>query len=143
MGGYPYSEPAVQIVGTYFGSSRFRYVKGDSHITVPAHARNRTKHARCDVLLVDGDHSSSGALDDLKNMRVLAKPGAVVLVDDVQEGPGAALSEAERLRLAHVESWHIFTRSAVGDRSNSCIRRVRPPVWACKEGWGWAVARYI
>lgn len=142
IGGYPYSKVAVQIVSTYFGR-RFRYVQGDSHVVVPAHARNRTNRWSCDVLLVDGDHSAVGSLEDLKNMRILAKPGAVVLIDDVQEGPGKALSEAERLNLARVESWHTFNRSTVGDRHNPCIRRVRPPMWACHQGWGWAVARYV
>ena len=54
------------------------------------------------MLLVDGDHGYRGALQDIRNMRALAKPGAVLLVDDLDEGPGPALRQAQAEGLVEI-----------------------------------------
>ena len=56
----------------------------------------------CDVLLVDGDHTRCGAHADIINMRQLSKTGTILLIDDLNEGPGAALWRVERDRLVEV-----------------------------------------
>ena len=76
-------------------------------------------------------------------MRQLAKPGAVLLIDDLDEGPGPALQRAEREHIVKVLERRMFNRSRVGDPDNPCIRRVRRPLWNCKSRWGWAAARYL
>mmetsp|Transcript_24828 Transcript_24828/g.50382 ORF Transcript_24828/g.50382 Transcript_24828/m.50382 type:complete len:113 (+) Transcript_24828:54-392(+) len=110
-------------------------------VQVPAFARNHGK--LCDVLLVDGIHSYAGALQDIKNMRALAKPGAVLLVDDLDEGPGPALEAAIASGLVELIERFMFNASTVGDPVNPCIRRVRVPLWNCKRHWGWAATRYL
>ena len=61
----------------------FQPVLGNSRVLMPDFGRknNGTLRRACDVLLVDGDHSYAGAYADLINMRQLAKPGAVLLID--------------------------------------------------------------
>lgn len=95
------------------------------------------------MLLVDGDHGYRGALQDIRNMRALAKPGAVLLVDDLDEGPGPALRQAQAEGLVEILERRMFNASTVGDEVNPCIRRVRAPMWNCKNTWGWAAARYL
>ena len=67
----------------------------------------------CDVLLVDGDHGYRGALQDIRNMRALAKPGAVLLVDDLDEGPGPALRQAQAEGLVEILDIRMFNASTV------------------------------
>ena len=112
------------------------------------HCRRRLRprppqRSSCDVLLVDGDHGHRGALQDIRNMRALAKPGAVLLVDDLDEGPGPALRQAQAEGLVEMLEMRMFNASTVADELNPCIRRVRAPMWNCKKAWGWAVARYL
>ena len=112
------------------------------------HCRRRLRprppqRSSCDVLLVDGDHGHRGALQDIRNMRALAKPGAVLLVDDLDEGPGPALRQAQAEGLVEMLEMRMFNASTVADEVNPCIRRVRAPMWNCKTTWGWAVARYL
>ena len=73
----------------------------------------------------------------------LAKRGAVLLIDDLDEGPGPALAQAERDGVVEVIERRMFNRSTMGDADNPCLRRVRPPLWSCKAHWGWAAARYV
>ena len=144
LGGYNYVRDAQQMVATYFGR-RFVPYLGNSLVRVPELGRspNGTLQGACDVLLVDGDHRYKGAHADLLNMRRLAKPGAVLLIDDLDEGPGPALAQAERDGVVEVIERRMFNRSTMGDADNPCLRRVRPPLWSCKAHWGWAAARYV
>ena len=140
LGAFPYTAPAEALVRLYFGN-RFHYHRGDSTRLVPAFAHNLSRS--CDVLLVDGDHRYSGALEDIRNMRALAKPGAVLLLDDLDEGPGPAIEKAMAEGLIELTERFMFNASTVGDAVNPCIRRIRPPFWNCKKHWGWAAARYL
>ena len=134
----PYSATAAEIVTTYFGPRRFEYHRGDSHITVPAFAN---QHGRvCDIVLVDGDHSAHGAFADINNMRDVARRGAVLLIDDIIDGPGVALRRAaDEKIISHVE-WHRYDKQS---RANPCVRRVRGARFLCLQAWGWARSRYV
>tara|TARA_B110001452_G_C15232565_1_gene426872 strand:- start:307 stop:2625 length:2319 start_codon:yes stop_codon:yes gene_type:complete len=148
IGSFPYVEPAQKLVRSYFGD-RFHPHLGDSVLEVPAIIRKQGPpgapgHFQCDVVLVDGDHTRCGAHADIINMRQLSKTGTILLIDDLNEGPGAALWRVERDRLVEVLERHSFNEtSRVGDADNPCIRRVRKPHWHCPKEWGWAVARYL
>ena len=78
------------------------------------------------MLLVDGDHGYRGALQDIRNMRALAKPGAVLLVDDLDEGPGPALRQAQAEGLVEILDIRMFNASTVADEVNPCLRTLRP-----------------
>ena len=93
LAGYLYTMPAMELVQDYFGE-RFHFYRGDSTKLVPAFARNAS-HS-CDVLLVDGDHRFKGAFADIKSMRKLAKPGAVLLIDDLDGARAASNPHATR-----------------------------------------------
>ena len=68
--------------------SRHTIIFGRSEDTVPAFAQTHAALGRIlDVVLVDGGHSFKCAYADLKNLALLARPGAIVLVDDVMLKP--------------------------------------------------------
>ena len=135
----PYVLKNAQLVRTYFGTERFHFHRGDSHITVPAFA-SAGGQGICDILLVDGDHRQLGAYRDIFNMQRLAKRNAVLLIDDIDGPPGDALRKAESEGIVKVSQWHVYNRS---DVRNPCVRRLlREPVLHCQEKWGWAMASY-
>ena len=87
------------------------------------------------MLLVDGDHSYRGALQDIRNMRALAKPGAVLLVDDLDEGPGPALRQAQAEGLIEMLERRVFNASWAGSEGGgrldlilrfSCVKAFTP-----------------
>ena len=156
LGDRPYTAEAVRLLQSYFGPERLIYMRGDSTKTVPAYTES-ADHLMCDVVLVDGDHSAKGAYRDLINMGRLAKPNAVLLIDDINEGPGKALRGAERDNIVRDVDWHEYNATSP---ENPCIRRVRPNIdpslrrfaktygpsqghWHCSPHWGWATARYV
>ena len=58
--------------------------KGDSRETVPLWAPGFVANgSKCDIVFVDGLHSKKMTLADAQNMRVAAKPGAIVVMDDI------------------------------------------------------------
>jgi len=65
---------------------RAELIAGNSNHTVPAFA---LRHARlkCDILSVDGWHGSPEVYWDIRNMRLLAKPSALLVVDDMERAP--------------------------------------------------------
>lgn len=58
------------------------FIDGDSHQTIPMFF-SRNPQAQFDMILVDGDHSEAGALDDLKNVIPHLAPGGVLVFDDI------------------------------------------------------------
>ncbi|MDH3691927.1 MAG: class I SAM-dependent methyltransferase, partial [Gammaproteobacteria bacterium] len=64
------------------------FVSGDSHSTLPAFisglaASERTKDGIFDVIVVDGDHSATGAQQDLELCAPLVKSGGALAFDDL------------------------------------------------------------
>lgn len=65
------------------------FYQGDSRHTVPEFmAKNGT---RFDWILVDGDHSPEGAMNDLENAVKLVSEGGVIVFDDIVEFDGVKL----------------------------------------------------
>ena len=148
LGDRPYTAEAVRQLRLYFGADRLDYHVGDSKITVPAYA-STPGYSMCDVILVDGDHTKEGAYIDVVNMNTLAKPGAPLFIDDINEGPGKALnrSEGEGIvnSVSRLQYWKLSSE-------NPCTRRVRlhrsrnkrkNGLWHCNPKWGFATARYL
>ena len=79
---YKATRIAIPFLGEAF-PGRFNVTAGNTATTLPAAAK---EGLRCDVISIDGDHSFSGALRDLTNMRHLGKAhtGSVVIMDDLQ-----------------------------------------------------------
>ena len=93
----------------------------------------------CDMLLVDGDHSSSGAFKDLINFRAAAAPTSILVVDDINADPGEALRWAQARSLLRVsEVYGPFDAPSI---YNPCMRASRGSSLCLS--WGFAVGRYV
>eukprot|EP00930_Biecheleria_cincta_P002341 TRINITY_DN103350_c0_g1_i1.p1 TRINITY_DN103350_c0_g1~~TRINITY_DN103350_c0_g1_i1.p1 ORF type:complete len:278 (+),score=35.33 TRINITY_DN103350_c0_g1_i1:119-952(+) len=80
IGQFPYTRGNSKLMKELF-PDRFEYISGSSTETVPAFAEERPE-VKCDVISVDGDHSTEGTLADLANFRKLASCRNWVLMDD-------------------------------------------------------------
>ena len=95
---YDYSKAAKAHIDDLF-PRRHTLIEGDSHSTVSAFAES-DPDIKFDVIFVDGDHSVEGARADLADLRQLATPDTVVVMDDITpwlwfgEGPTQAWKEA-------------------------------------------------
>ena len=133
-----YSWPVANLLSTAFGS-RFTLHPGNSRATVPQWSTELGSGAPpCDMLLVDGDHSLTGAVADLQNFRPLSAKGAPVVVDDIATAPGAALNSLERSGLLHVrENYGPYDPPS---RFNRCLRTFNRGQMCLP--WGFSVAEY-
>ena len=77
---------------------------------------------RCDVASIDGDHSYDGALQDLQDMRKLARAGGVVVMDDLWCAAGWCG--------APTKAWTTAIRSGLVEQ-DGC------EVLGCCSGWCW------
>jgi hypothetical protein len=83
LGVHEYSKPALEILKQMYANTgaQIDVEWGKSAETVPAfHVRNPTK--KYDIVIVDGDHSFESCHKDTLNMRALAKPGSMLIIDD-------------------------------------------------------------
>jgi predicted O-methyltransferase YrrM len=58
------------------------FISGDSHKTIPEFFQ-KNPTMQFDLILVDGDHSREGAIDDLVNVIPHLSPGGILLFDDI------------------------------------------------------------
>jgi predicted O-methyltransferase YrrM len=140
-----YSWPVANILSTAFGH-RFVMHPGDSRVTVPQWAAEQRAAASsagggvsCDVILVDGDHSLSGASADLHNFRPLASPGAPVIIDDTATAPGAALKALAKAGELRVHE--NFGPYDPPSRFNRCLRTINRGAMCLP--WGFSVGEYV
>ena len=81
--------PQVWTMASYLQrefSGRLHIIIGDSRTTVPSYfnAKRSTASLTCDIISVDGGHTSDAPLKDILNFaRVASQPYNVMLVDDV------------------------------------------------------------
>ncbi|MFI8569601.1 class I SAM-dependent methyltransferase [Rhodococcus sp. NPDC078407] len=132
LAAYAYSADAKAHVDEHF-PGRHTLIQGDSHTTVKAYAKQHPD-VRFDVIFVDGDHSVEGARADLDDLRALATPDTVVVMDDITpwlwfgEGPTQAWQEAvDSGRILHTQYF----------RDGEPVDAVTPPA-----ARAWAEGRY-
>ena len=65
---------------------RAEYIAGDSNHSVSSFARMRP-HFKCDLLSVDGWHGSPEVYWDITHLRLLARHGAPLFLDDMERSP--------------------------------------------------------
>eukprot|EP00440_Ansanella_granifera_P075754 gb/GFBE01082202.1/.p2 GENE.gb/GFBE01082202.1/~~gb/GFBE01082202.1/.p2 ORF type:complete len:276 (-),score=50.07 gb/GFBE01082202.1/:133-960(-) len=80
IGQFPYTRGNSKLMKELF-PDRFEYIEGDSQSSARAFAEQRPD-VKCDVISVDGDHSTEGTFADLENFRKLASCRNWVLMDD-------------------------------------------------------------
>lgn len=78
----PWSYENANFMRETYGN-RFSFIPGDSFLTVP-HFRAENPDVFCDIILVDGAKEPEDyRYNDILNFRQLAKPGAILLLDEV------------------------------------------------------------
>lgn len=89
LGSHEYVAKASEQIQFNF-PRRHTLVLGDSRNTIPAfpHA------SHCDIVFVDGGHDQATALADIRNFGSIAKPAAVIIVDDCRSEDGSPASRA-------------------------------------------------
>jgi hypothetical protein len=94
LGEHPYVKPADELIKAKFHGRHFLTL-GDSTKTLKhaalADSGPLPHGTKCDFVFVDGGHSLEVATADIRNFMLLAKPGAMLVVDDCGEvgRPGA------------------------------------------------------
>ncbi len=139
LAAHGYTEPCAAHLALLFGD-RFRFVAGDSTVTVPQLAAG--DGSRFDLVLVDGGHDEATCRADILNSRLVAASGALVVVDDLMphEGWGVWVTHVwealvEDGVLVEPEVWRALPgalepqREQGGEAVQECDRR-------------WGVARY-
>lgn len=77
---FPYTRGNLLLMKDLFGD-RFEYVLGPSATSIPEYHRLHPE-VKCDIISVDGDHSTEGTFADLANFRELSSCRNWVLMDD-------------------------------------------------------------
>lgn len=80
IGQFPYTVGNLHLMKDMFGD-RFDYILGPSEKSVPEYHK-RHPDVKCDVISVDGDHSTDGTFADLANFKPMASCRNWVLMDD-------------------------------------------------------------
>jgi len=96
--GMPFSPASRSFISAAF-PGRVTYHAGDSKKTVAEYARSVAAGAAppCDLWFVDGDHGGETPRLDFRNAMAAAKPGAIVVADDVTVGWSAVKRSWEEL----------------------------------------------
>jgi len=116
LGKHKYSQLANEWLSARF-PGRLLVVMGDSLQTVPTFHTMFT-HEKCDIVFVDGGHTSQQAWEDLTHFKELvdlgrnASNGHILLVDDTNmPGVGEAWAQAQAQGIA-VEDGHVLSHNA-------------------------------
>lgn len=103
LGDMPWARKQAALLSRAYGT-RFKAVFGRSNETVPRFVdgqsngqSNGQRATQCDVAFLDGGKSEAMRLADLRNVRTLARPGALLLFDEITT-LACANGEGERVR---------------------------------------------
>ena len=83
LGAEPYSESSQAFIHRLY-PGRVTYHKGDSRLTMKAHAKavREGLASECDLAFIDGNHLRLGPLLDLQYTFLFSRDGALVIADD-------------------------------------------------------------
>lgn len=95
------SLPTAEKMEREFGD-HFHIVWGDSKKTLK-NANETMSGQKCDLIVVDGEHSRNGVVNDLQNLLVVAEKGAIVFGDDCAPYKGTVPKSEEML-----DGWNSF-----------------------------------
>lgn len=84
-GALPYTATAIRLVERLY-PKQMHLTKGDSRVTTPKFASERGRV--CDVMSIDGGHEADVITKDLDAAIKMSKPGALLLLDDMNEHLG-------------------------------------------------------
>ena len=84
IGAHSYTKSAAEILARHFGS-RFDFIQGDSSIVLPELVTQNKKYG---LIHIDGGHTQSQCLADLRNAIQVSRPFSTrILLDDAQAQP--------------------------------------------------------
>ena len=129
---FGYSWPLARLLNESMGRRLVVY-EGSSDVTLKA-ACAVPPAIPCDVVFVDGSHIRRQVRKDLQRMRCIGRPGALIMVDDVQTGAGDALNETEGI----LEDVQYFGPYPPRHANNPCMST---PQGDMCFSWGFATAR--
>lgn len=164
--GAKYSQSAYHLLKMGF-PRRFEIFIGSSYPKAgePGHVVEYAKKIKqglapkCDVLLIDGDHSYNGTLKDIQNAEQLVACNHVVFMDDVYPlqsmQPGKAMSFAASEQNSG-KPWALTVdeehQSPTRTKANPCLRFgdsvaclanwKEDECQACYKNWGFAISHY-
>jgi predicted O-methyltransferase YrrM len=133
IGSHPYISIAKKIIDRKF-PGRHALVYGDSTRTVPKFERENPS-IKFDLIFIDGGHEYATAKADIVNMKALARPNAIVIIDDLMpwfswgEGPTQAWMEA-------IQSGLIIQKEMFKD--GKVVSAISPP-----GSRSWALGNYV
>jgi predicted O-methyltransferase YrrM len=133
IGSHPYISIAKKIVDRRF-PGRHTLVYGDSTSTVPEF-KSKNPGMMFDLIFIDGGHEYATAQADISNMKALAHPYTIVIIDDLTpwfpwgRGPTRAWMEA-------IQSGLIIQRELYKD--GKPVSAIAPP-----GARSWAVGNYV
>jgi len=81
LGQFPYTISNAALMRQFF-PDRFFIIYGASQSSFPGFVERAEPGFRCDVFSIDGDHSTNGTFQDLKNFRSIASCRNWVVMDD-------------------------------------------------------------
>lgn len=86
LGEHAYTRPATSYIQTRFPTMSLEFQYGNSLTQIPRWLEaNRDQQGTYDVVHVDGGHTKECITSDLLCGYLLAKPGGLVIVDDLQD----------------------------------------------------------
>ena len=84
LGEHKYSEPCANYIQSVYPDTAMQFVWGDSRTMIPRWIQaNPAAIGTFDVVHVDGGHTPECATSDLFGAYLLAKPGGIIIVDDI------------------------------------------------------------
>ena len=112
---HPYTAHAVAYLSSMY-RERFVFMAGDSLVKVPELASMHPEQ-KFDLIFIDGNHNYDYCFRDIVNARALARPNALILIDDY-ENPDVqrAIRKCRELRIIEVRHIH-QSRDPQGFRS--------------------------
>lgn len=128
IGVHKYIEIGKRYIDQLF-PQRHNLILGNSLKTIPAYT-NQHPSEKFDIILIDGDHSYEGALEDIKNCKALCKSNTILIMDDVVHNDEFQRSWSE----GPTKAWN----SAIAD---GMVKELES--YILKSGRGFAVGQYL